>query len=156
METSRVGAFLGTLPDSECLETRAELGLAHPMPGDLRLPEEKDGDLQAEPSLEVRITRDVLLLEEDPVAEDPLDLGRHLTAEMAPGFGEEREDRDAQRGFSGEGAPRRLNACTPAAAVTRRIVSWTRSPVRSGWIPIQLTSGKGTGRGGRYPEATRM
>ena len=136
--------------DSEPL---AKLGLGDPIARDLLALEKQDRDLEKVASFEVGVVQDIELEKlERTAAQDPLDHGAHLLAEMAAGLADEGQRPQGwvrERLSAATGTPRRRSVAMPAPITIDTMVSWTRRPVRSGWIPRKATSGKGTGRGGR-------
>ena len=123
------------------------------MARDLLAVEEKDRDLEQVACLEIGVVFHVQLEKLEGGSEaDPLYHRPHLLAEMTARSADQAQDVQravGARPSAGTGTVRRRRVAMPAPTTIDTIVSWTRSPVRSGWMPIQATSGKGTGRGGR-------
>lgn len=114
-----------------------ELGLGHAMAGDLPAFEQKHGDLEDVPLLEIGVLTDVQLDQgKVAAAQHPHDHVPHLVAEGTLGLADQREDGTVVGGAqevvrSGAG-PRRRKVMRPAPTMIDTIVSWTRRPVRSG------------------------
>lgn len=127
------------------------------MPGQLDISEEQHGDVEQVASLHLRVFAHVALYEPKAASlKDGQQRVSHLVAEMAVGLAQQYEGRgsgtahrDVARLRQGAAIGRRRRARRPAPRTTRTIVSWTTRLVRSGWMPIQGTSGKETGRGVR-------
>ena len=131
-----------------------QLGLGHAIAGDLLALEEEHWDLEDVLLLELGVVADVQLHERKAAtSQSALDHLPHLVAEVAFRLADQGEHGAVDGGAqeverSGAGA-RRRRVRTPAPTMIDTIVNCTSRPVRSGWMPIQGTSGKGTGRGGR-------
>jgi hypothetical protein len=114
----------------------------------LAFPEEQYRDLEQVQALEARVVAHVPLLDLQAEARgDVLRHGAQLVTEMTVRLAEESEG--TQRLASAAGPWERKKVATAPAATMATMRSWTTRPLRSGWMPIQGTSGKGIGRGGR-------
>src|SRR5262245_34900379 len=127
------------------------------MARDLALPHEQDRNLEHVAPFEDGVVAHVLL--DDRRGEgrrDPLQERLHVLAEVAVRLADESEDEGhgPQPALGASASGRRTQGRSPAPTTTSTIASWTRRPVRSGWMPSHGISGKATGRGARKPAAT--
>lgn len=134
-------------------EALPQLDLGHAIPRELLPFKKQHRDLEEVTLLEIGVIANVQLDETEAASPQDMDHDvAHLLAEMAARFAEQGEGvagRRAQEAERPRAGVRRRSVDRPAPTMIDTIVSWTRRPVRSGWMPIHGTSGKGTGRGGR-------